>query len=210
MSLKSTLSFGGMDEKIEGKAYNPSYAGRSKMSEMQAMAMASRFVGKNGAPIKTDEDAVSAPIIIEDTRPPEPARPNPSLDSQLEAVFKPNKDYSDVLTRQANKNSSLVPATYAPEDLIGGQEPEGDRFQTVTMASMNGEHVTDKKRPQGLKKVEGKTQDPTVISPITNLKLADYGTWEMDAKIAEIRKKRDEELEKAIKRRRTAPWAATL
>ena len=108
MSLKSTLSFGGMDEKIQGKAYNPSYAGRSKMSEMQAVSMASKFVGKNGAPIKTDEDAISAPIIIEDTRPPQPARPNPSLDSQLGAVFKPNKDYSDVSAQHSKCRKILV------------------------------------------------------------------------------------------------------
>ena len=112
MSLKSTLAFGGMDEKIQGKAYNPSYKGRARMTEMQAVSMASRFVGKDGAPTKISEGAMPAPIVIEDTRPPQPARPNPSLDSQLAVIFKPSKDYSDVALQQQKKNSSLASATY--------------------------------------------------------------------------------------------------
>ena len=111
------------------------------------------------------------------TRDPHNRRGRIPLHSQLALVFKPNKDYSDVAVRMGRR-TNFRPALYAPEDLIGGQEPENDRFQTVTKASMNG-RMWPIKEASWSKKVEGKAQGPEVISPITNLKLAtmEHGRW---------------------------------
>ncbi len=199
-TLKSTLANSGALEAVEKKQYHGSYLGRQKMSEMQAASMASRFVGKNGVPPPVGGEGPSdmPPIVIEDTK-QRKVRPNASLDSQLENIFAPNQDFSDVQVRTKN---SMAPPTYEPIDLIGGQDTDNnERYQTISRASANGVNVADKKRPQGLKKVESKnsSKGPQVISPITNLKLADYGTWELDKKVEVLHKQREMALEAAIR-----------
>ena len=120
-----------------------------------------KFVGKNGIPTPTSE---MPPIVIDDSKPAK-ARPNPSLDSQLDNIFAPTNDFSDVESK--TKDRGLIPPTYPAIEIIGGQDTDNkERYQTVTRASLNGQNVADKKRPHGLKKVEGKqSHGPEVISP---------------------------------------------
>ena len=181
MNIGAVLGNAGANEDVVQKKVHSSYKGRAKLSELQLAAKSASFVSR-----KVGETGKPAPIILLDenlkaSKGKENAKPNPSLDSNLQNVFKPSEDFSDIAMEPIIIDSKVG------GDLIGGQDiPDDERYKTNAKMQMNGENMP-KKKHQGLKKVEKAVPKgcapPTMqtISPITNLKIADYGTWVEDA-----------------------------
>ena len=200
MSIAGILANAGANETVEKKTMHESYIGRGKMSQLQLAMAKSSFVSR-----KVGETGKPAPIILYDEavaaggKGKENSKPNPSLDSHLQNIFKPSDDFSDLKLTVIDLKSTGYPVN----DIIGGQDvPDEERYKTNAKRQMNGEAAVNK-RPQGLKKVEKVLKKgappPSVqtISPITNLPLADYGTWVQDLddskKLAEM-KAREEQM----------------
>jgi len=183
MNIGAILGNGGAHEAPEQKKFNSSYKGRAKLSELQLAAKSAAFVSR-----KVGETAKPAPIILFDenlkAKGKENVKPNPSLDSSLHCVFKPSDDFSDVVVEPIVFESAGSSGARA---LIGGQDVTNDeRYKTNAKMQMNGENMP-KRQHKGLKKVEKVVHKGEAapgmqtISPITNLKMGDYGTWVEDA-----------------------------
>ena len=185
--LKATLANAHATEAVERKTFNKSYEKRNKMTELQIMAQKSKFLNR-----KSTEPMAVQPIVITERKEVPESKPNPSLDSQLGNVFKPSIDYGDLESSLPTKKpiseqvKRALPKAYDKKDLglCGMDTDDTERYTSTNRIAMNGGSTTTKKKPYGLKKVlpGGKEViNPQVISPITNNKLADYGTWEADA-----------------------------
>lgn len=185
--LAATLAHAHATEPVEKKKMNQSYDKRNKMTELQIIAQKSKFLNR-----KSTEPMAVQPIVIQERKEVPESKPNPSLDSQLANVFKPSIDYGDLESSLPTKkpvSESVKRALAKPYDkkdlgLCGMDTDDTERYTSTNKVAMNGGSTTNKKKPYGLKKVlpGGKEViNPQVISPITNGKLADYGTWEADA-----------------------------
>ena len=166
----------GANEAIPAKRWNSSYNGRHQMSAMQQSGQIAPFMSR-----KKGEAQKPGLIVIADkgSGAKENVKPNPSLDSHLGNVFKPSDEYEPIVIKEMAKANGTT-------DLIGGQDiADAERYKTNSKRQMNGEK-TEKKTHGGLKRVEKKVPrgapPPSIqeISPITNLKMADYGTWVED------------------------------
>ena len=154
-----------------------SFKGRETKSVMQLAMSTAKFVDtRPGAP------KPEAPLMIEEDKEPAKAvKVNPSLQSQLNAVFEqesfPDIELPDAATAPAD------PGACSAEDIVGGIS-DPDRWKTTTQMLNNGETLTAKKVIKRPINISSGVMNPTLVSPITGLKLGNYESNMVEIEIA--------------------------
>ena len=211
--MQGALQNAGANENIARPAVHESYRGRDTKSAMQLAMSTAKFVDtRPGAP------KAEAPLMIEEDKEPAKAvKVNPSLQSQLNAVFE-QESFADIELPDAA--AAADPSAYSAEDIVGGIS-DPDRWKTTTQMLNNGETLTAKKVTKRTLNISSGVMNPTLVSPITGLKLGNYESNMVEIEIspgqkvmvtlaeaAEIEADRREKREKDKKQREAEEEAA--